>query len=186
MIWEEMLATTENVFDLDNGYIVVGDPVQGNIWQTNVEAILCNKSHESRPAFLSSRCRAEDVSPKKIFHSSATHEFSVVSGYNMESVALRSGVSLSGSSYYKLRSYQALPFINKISCNNRPAHFLDFDEAYAYFCDGPASPSHHNKIYMRVRYKHRNEQYDLYAPCRYTNYHKLHDKEPYIQPISDM
>ncbi len=176
--------------DLENGHISIGSGRvdENNRWQTGVECILSrtNGYNEKQYAWLSHECRSESVSPN-IFDRQ-NYEFVVVKGWS-------GTVCLRGGSY----NYGFNPFRNflgkapqithentdmgvEVYCKARKARELGFDEAVEFFQKEDVKKS--NKIYMLVEYEAGSYKYELYAPCRYTNYPDSSKDGKYLQPIS--
>ena len=176
--------------DLENGYMVIGaGRIDGNNrWQTSVECILAriNGHNEKQYAWLSHECRSESVSPDIFDYQN--YEFVVVKGWN-GTVNLRSGSYNYG--FNPIRNYlgkvpETTHEISDIGvevyCKPRKAKVLGFDEALEFFQKEDESKS--NKIYMLVEYETGSHKYELYAPCRYTNYPQSTKNGKYFQPIS--
>ena len=172
--------------DLENGYMVTGE---SNLWQTDVKCILArtNGQNEKQYAWLSQECRAESVSPD-IFGTSENYEFVVIKGWN-GFVSLRSGSS--NYDFNPIRNFLGkAPETTYIiggsaveaHCNMRKVRILNFDEALEFFQKEDESKT--NKIYMLIEYEIGSCKYELYAPCRYTNYPQTLSNEKYLQPNS--
>ena len=172
--------------DLENGHMVMG---ADNLWQTGVECVLARThgDNEKQYAWLSHECRAESVSPD-IFGTHGNYEFVVIKGWN-GTVILRSGSYSYG--FNPIRNFlgKAPETTHEISdigvdvyCNTRKARVLSFGEALEFFQKEDENKS--NKIYMLVEYEIGSHKYELFAPCRYTNYPQSTKNGKYLQPIS--
>ena len=178
-----------NFFDLENGHLVIGS-AQSNFWQTGVECVLARTigQDEKQYAWLSHECRAESVSPD-IFGSHQNYEFVVIKAWNGH-VCLRSGSSSYGFNpiqYFLNKAPESTYTTSdgegvKTNCKMRKVRMLSFAEALDFFQKEDEDKT--NKIYMLIEYEIGSCKYELYAPCRYTNYPPSLRDEKYLQPIS--
>lgn len=173
--------------DLENGYMVIGS--EKNLWQTGVECVLARtvENNEIQYAWLSHECRGESVSPD-IFGTHQNYEVVYIKAWNGH-VSLRSGSSIYG--FNPIRNFlgnasKTTHTIGdhgvKINCKMRKARRLNFAEALEFFQKEDEDKT--NKVYMLTEYEIGSYKYELYAPCRLTNYPPSLRDEKYLQPIS--
>ena len=171
--------------DLENGFIINGYDIP-NRWRTNVECVLERRGEgrDRQFSYLSNECRAESVSGTifdgRLYESCVLTTWDGI--FNLRHGSYTHGFNPAKNATRRMPEspYEDSGLTTFVRCAERPVHLLSFEEAFAFFCDGPS-----NNIYMRVDYELGGFEYSLYAPCRYTNYPNVDlISERYLQPIS--
>lgn len=178
--------TIQTAPDLLNGYVINGYD-ESNRWQTGVECVLRRRAEGGgeQTAYLSHECRAEAVGSRIFF--GGLYEFVVVAGWN-KTLFLRHGASLYSLNPFKnarprqrycVEESRVAP---RILCQEVPIQPLSLDETLLYL--RRETPGKGNRLFMRLSWRQDGIDYDLFAPCRYTNYPRPGSDSRYIQPIS--
>lgn len=176
-------------FDIENAVMVMPGGGNSNRWQTGVECILSRIDHrnEVQVAWLSHECRAEHISPERIFDGSRHYEFLAVQGWD-GSICIRSGPYNYGLNPIKnyWRNYPAAVYDTgtleiQVFCAVRKIRVLDFSEALANLRG--RDDGKRDKIFMLVEYEKGPYRYSLTTQCKYVNFPGP-SSEQYIQPIS--
>ncbi len=147
--------------NLDSGYAIVYG--EENHWRTEVRSILC-RTATGEQAALTHECRAEGVSPEKIFQGN-NYEFVAIKTW-LGQYMVRSGANQHGlgeqlpDSAYQLGNGRI-----DIDCPLANIHEFGFDEALKKVRN-PTS----GRYFIKVDYKFRGENWVIYAPARYINF----------------
>jgi hypothetical protein len=168
--------------DLLHGTVTVGLNSR-NTWKTRIEAILVSGNEK---AFLATECRAESVLPEGDLVGRRYSEVSVISTTDKDWI-IRSGAGI----WHPLRlqfsrqlHYGEFQGGTKVTCPEKDIKTLSF----ALYYDDVSTDGSDHDIFMRVKYIHQGEKFEIVCPCRYTNYATPADTKPknkkYVQPIS--
>ena len=172
--------------DLLNGYMISGYD-SSNRWQTSIESVL-RRTRPGAPieqAFLAHECRGESISD--VIFDGRLYEFFVVSAWSGTTI-LRHGVSqyplnpLRCKDPYRDFAVERTSLNSRVFCDEAPIRFLSTEEAVSFLRD--ETPGKGNRIFLEVVWNVGNIEYQLYAPCRYTNFPHPDSERMYVQPIS--
>jgi len=175
--------------DLRDGFMILNYN-GNNRWQTGIECVLVRSKEggEEERAYLSHECRAENVSADPFSHP-GDYEFVGISTWN-GNYLIRSGSCFYGFNPFSSSrrntfgpTYEKTSQIFLVSCKNREAHYLSFDEALELLQQNFGNG--YKKLYIKATFKRSGYKYTIYAPANYINFPSADNvTKKYLQPIS--
>jgi len=172
--------------DLCHGFMINGGS-ENNLWQTDIQCVVSRRcgTGERQWAYLATPCRAEDVTPGRIF-SNRSFEAAVLSDWN-GTFMTRGGAALRPPFPWQKRS------VAKCRINPMPASRIHCDEVAVLelglgdLLQEFAAPAadRNNDLFLKADWSCGGWDWELFTRCRYTNYsNPERDLAPYVQPIT--